>query len=103
MNDFFDRLGAAAKRAVNSVATEVSMAAEEQKLRELYQSLGKLCYRNARTGLPQSGPEFDGWLAQIDEGIRRVRELKDRKNVAEVQTDIPAQEEDFVILEEQPE
>ncbi len=96
MNDFFDKLGAVAKRAANTVATEVNVAAEEQKLRDLYQSLGKLCYQNAKTGVPLQGPEFQEWVAKIDAGVRKVHELKDRKNVAEVQTDIMADEDDFV-------
>ena len=32
MHDFFDKLGAAAKRAAGNVANEVSVAAEKQKL-----------------------------------------------------------------------
>ncbi len=92
MNDFFDKLGAAAKRAANTVATEVNVAAEEQKLRELYQSLGKLCYQNAKRGADCHGPEFDEWVAKIDAGIKKVNDLKDRKNVTEVVAD----EDDFV-------
>ncbi len=96
MNDFFDKLGAAAKRAANTVATEVNVAAEEQKLRELYQSLGKLCYQNVKTGAPLQGPEFQEWVEKIDAGVRKVRDLKDRKNVSDVQTEVLAEEEDFV-------
>ena len=44
MNDFFDRLGNAARRAAGNVAGEVSIAAEKQKLSDAYRALGKLCY-----------------------------------------------------------
>ena len=44
MNEFFDKLGNAARRAAGTVAGEVSMAAEKQKLSDAYRALGKLCY-----------------------------------------------------------
>ncbi len=91
MNDFFDKLGAAAKRAANSVATEVNVAAEEQKLRDLYQSLGKLCYQNVKAGKDATDGYFPQWIAKIDESRQKVHDLKDRKNVTETEP-----EEDFV-------
>ncbi len=96
MNEFFDKLGAAAKRAASTVATEVNVAAEEQKLRELYQSLGKLCYQNAKRGTNLLTGEFEEWVAKIDEGVKRVRDLRDRKNV----TQDSVLDEDFVDIEE---
>ena len=44
MNDFFDRLGNAARRAAGTVAGVVSIAAEKQKLSDAYRSLGKQRY-----------------------------------------------------------
>lgn len=81
MNEFFDKLGAAAKRAADSVSTDVSIAAQEQKIREAYQALGKLYFQATRSGAEPSGPDFADQCRRIEAAIRRIRELKDRKDV----------------------
>lgn len=93
MNDFFDKLGAAAKRAAGTVSTEVSIAAEEQKVREAYQALGKLYYQASRTGKEPAGLAFADQCRRIDASLKRIRELRDSKNVA---SDPCAEDEDFV-------
>lgn len=95
MNDLFDKLGAAAKRAVNAVSTEVSVAAEEQKIREAYQALGQLCFKAKRTGKELEGPEFDDCCRRIEASLKRINELKRASNVS----DVYAEEEDFVTVE----
>ena len=95
MSDFFDKLGAAAKRAANNVSTEVSVAAEEQKIREAYQALGKLYFQANRDGKELTGPDFAEQCGKVDESIKRINELKRAKNV----TDVYADEEDFVTVE----
>ena len=92
MSDFFDRLGAAAKRAADSVNTGVSVAAEEQKIKEAYQALGKLYYGAIRSGNEPAGAYFADQCRRVDASMQRIRELKDRKNV----TGNYASEEDFV-------
>ena len=107
MNEFFDRLGAAARRAAGNVAGEVSIAAEKQKLSDAYRALGKLCYESVK------GNEIlvcDEQIARIDAILARLEELKTRRNVEpnvtpaadpETTTDpITADETDFVIVEE---
>jgi len=78
MNEFFDKLGAAARRAAGSVANEVNIAAEKQKLSDRYQALGKLCYQAAKRG---ETPDTAELVAQIDESLRRIEELKDSRDV----------------------
>ena len=107
MNEFFDRLGAAARRAAGNVAGEVSIAAEKQKLSDAYRCLGKLCYESVK------GNEVlvcDEQIARIDAILARIEELKGRRNVEpnvtptadETVTDpITADETDFVIVEEE--
>lgn len=104
MHEFFDKLGAAAKRAAGNVANEVSVAAEKQKLSERYQALGKLCYQAMKRG---ETPDCAEHIARIDEALQRIAELKDRRNVTDVTvepsdagTDATADEPDFVIVEE---
>lgn len=96
MNDFFDKLGAAAKRAANTVSTEVSVAAEEQKVREAYQALGKLYFQAKRTGKELTGEQFDEQCAKVEASLKRINELKNNKDV----TGVYAEEEDFVTVEE---
>ena len=50
MHEFFDKLGAAAKRAAGNVANEVSVAAEKQKLSDAYKDLGKRYYKAVKIG-----------------------------------------------------
>ena len=94
MNDFFDKLGAAARRAAGNVANEVSVAAEKQKLSDLYRNLGKLYYQAVKSG---EAAELSTEIAKIDEALKRLEELKDRRNV---EPDVTAEESDFVIVEE---
>ena len=96
MSEFFDKLSAAAKRAANTVSTEVSVAAEEQKIREAYQALGKLYYAAKRSGGQTDGLDFADQCRKIDASVKRINELKRSKNV----TDIYADEEDFVTVDE---
>ena len=94
MNDFFDKLGAAAKRAADTVSVEVNVASEEQKIREAYQALGKLYYQASREGKELNGPDFADQCRKVDASIKRIKELKDRKNVTG-----DAYAEDFVTVD----
>lgn len=95
MNDFFDKLGYAAKRAAKNVATEVNVAAAKQKASDAYRDLGKLCYQAIKRG---ETPDFPAAVARIDEALRRIEELRDRRDVTNV--DIPAEEPQVEIVAE---
>ena len=112
MHDFFDKLGAAARRAAGNVANEVNVAAEKQRLSAAYRDLGKLCYQALKKG---ETPDFSAEEAKIDALLAKIAELKDRRNVTDVDTEPTvtvepkaepaaeapaAQEPDFVIVEE---
>lgn len=111
MNDFLDKLGNAAKRAAGGVATEVSIAAEKQRLSDCYKDLGKLCYQAIKRG---EMPDFPAEIAKIDESLRYIESLKGRRNVTDVEVepktaeaepevvkpDITAEEQDFILVEE---
>ena len=83
MANFFDQLGDAVKRAADSVVSDVSVAAEEQKVREYYQALGKLYYHAIRAGKPLEGIDFADRCRKIDASLSRIRDLKAHKNVTE--------------------
>ena len=101
MNDFFDRLGSAARRAAGNVAGEVSIAAEKQKLNDAYRTLGKLCYEAIKGN---ESLVCDEQIARIDAIVARMEELKSRRNVEPNVTPsadpMTADETDFVIVEE---
>ena len=107
MHDFFDKLGAAAKRAAGNVANEVSVAAEKQKLSDCYKDLGKRYYQAVKNG---QTPDLTAELARIDEALARIEALKDRRDVTSVtvepkeeepapQAEPTADEPDFIIVE----
>ena len=107
MNDFFDRLGNAARRAAGNVASEVSIAAEKQKLSDAYRALGKLCYEAIKQ---DESLVCDEQIARIDAILARIEELKTRRDVEPVVTPaadpepvtnpVTADETDFVLVEE---
>ena len=107
MHDFFDKLGAAAKRAAGNVANEVSVAAEKQKLSDCYKDLGKRCYQAVKNG---ESLDLAAEIAKIDEALARIEALKDRRDVTNVTVDPQpepeekpeptADEPDFIIVEE---
>ena len=84
MSNFFDDLGKAVTRAANSVGTEISVAAQEQRLREAYQALGRSCYEAARSGKAVQGEAFDAQLKKIDTLIESIHETRRRQNVADL-------------------
>lgn len=102
MNDFFDKLGAAARRAAGNVANEVNVAAEKQKLSDHYKALGKLCYQAAKRGEHADIAEL---VAKIDESLKRIEELKESRDVtvepAPRAEEPEAKEPDFVIVDEE--
>ena len=107
MHDFFDKLGAAAKRAAGNVANEVSVAAEKQKLSDAYKDLGKRYYQAVKNG---ESLDLSAQIAAIDEALARIAALKDRRDVTNVTVEPMAEEEprteptadepDFIIVEE---
>ena len=96
MNDFFDKLSAAARRTADTVSAEFNVAAEEQKIRESYQALGKLYFQATREGREASGPDFADHCRRIEASLRRIRELKDRKTV---DPDVYAEDDDFEVVD----
>lgn len=107
MHDFFDKLGAAARRAAGTVADEVSVAAEKQKLSDCYRDLGKRCYQAVKNG---ESLDFAAEIAAIDEAIARINAIRDRRDVTGVTVEVRPEEEtasaptaeepDFIIVEE---
>lgn len=86
MNDFFDKLGAAAHRIADNVSTEVSIAAQQQKVREAYIALGKLYYQSTQAGYQPQGPAFDEQVRRATGALARIRQLREAKQV-EPETD----------------
>lgn len=84
MSNFFDDLGKVVTRAANSVSTEFNIAAQEQRLREAYQALGRMYYEAIQAGMAAQGDEFDTQMAKISDLIVSIREARRSQNVADV-------------------
>ena len=91
MNDFLDKLEAVVRKTANTVSTEVNVAAQEQKIKEAYQALGKLYYQAVREGKEPTGPDFADQCRKVDAHRKRIQEIKDSRTVCP--------EEDFVTVE----
>ncbi len=81
MNEIIDKICAVTKHAATSVATEVNVAAEEQKIREAYQLLGKLYFGAKRAGREPEGLEFADQCRKIEMHMKRIKQLRSRKDV----------------------
>lgn len=84
MSNFFDNLGKAVSRAADSVSTEFNVAAQEQRLKEAYQILGRMHYEALQAGMVAAGPEFDAQMAKISDLIAAIRQLRQAQKVADV-------------------
>ena len=84
MSNFFDNLGKAVRKVADNVSTEVSAAAQEQRLKEAYQALGRMHYEAAQAGNTAAGAEFDAQMAKINDLITSIREIRQAQNVADV-------------------
>lgn len=96
MNELFGKLGAAAKRAADTVSTSVNVAAEEQKIKEAYQALGKMYYQARRDGSEMDSLTVADHCRKIEESMKRIGQLKDKQDVA---GDCTAEDDDFVTVE----
>ena len=81
MSDFFSNLGKAVRRMANDVGVEVSVAAQEQRLRETYQALGRLHYEAVQAGKAPEGDGFDAQISKIHELIADIHETRRNQNV----------------------
>ena len=84
MSNFFDNLGKAVSRAADSVSTEFNVAAQEQRLKEAYQVLGRMHYEALQAGMVAAGPEFDAQIAKISDLIAAIRQLRQAQKVTDV-------------------
>ncbi len=81
MNEFFDNLGSAARRAAGKVNTQVAIAAQEQKVQDAYKTLGRLCYQAVKNCSTPQGAEFEAAIARVDGALARIQELRNRADV----------------------
>lgn len=84
MSDFFDDLSKAFNRVANNVSTEVSVAAQEQRLREAYQELGRLHYEAVQAGNMPAGEAFTAQLEKISTLLADIRSKRRSQNVSNV-------------------
>jgi hypothetical protein len=84
MSNFFDNLGKAVTNAANSVSTGINAAAQEQRLKEAYQVLGRMYYEAVQAGKDVAGEEFDAQMAKIRDLQESIREMRRNQNVADV-------------------
>lgn len=80
-SDLLGTLGAAAKRTAGAVGTGVSIAAQEQKLREAYEAIGKLYFQHVRDGKPLTGEAFDTQIDRAYAALERINELRLKRDV----------------------
>ena len=85
--------------------TNVSIYAEEDKIKKAEAQLGKLYYRDYAVGEEMDSAEYLPWCQKIDESKKAIAELKDY--IASVRTEEEAQEAenadfDIVVTDDEP-
>ena len=84
MSNIFDDFGKAVSRVASSVGTEFNVAAQEQRLKEAYQILGRMHYDAVRQGVVAAGPEFDAQMEKIDGIVAAIKEMRQAQNVTKM-------------------
>jgi len=83
MSDFFDDLSKALRKAADNVTAEFSVAAQEQRLKEAYQELGRMHFEAVRAGNAPQGEAFDAQLAKIRALINNINQTRRNQNVTD--------------------
>lgn len=81
MSDFFSDLEHAVRRVASNVSTEVSVAAQEQKVKEAFQTLGRMHYNAVQQGVAPEGAEFEAQVAKIRTMLANINETRHNQNV----------------------
>ena len=82
MSDFFSDLEHAVRRMASSVSSEVSLAAQEQKVKEAFQTLGRMYYKAVQQGRTPEGADFDAQTAKIRAMLANINETRRNQNVS---------------------
>ncbi|MBQ7416162.1 MAG: hypothetical protein IJW14_03885 [Oscillospiraceae bacterium] len=83
MGKFFDDLGKAVQNVTGNISAEFSVAAQEQRLREAYQELGRKYFEAVQAGTSTDAGEFATQLARIHELQASIEEIRRNQNVSD--------------------
>lgn len=85
LEDFVNRAKNAARTAADAAVylagaakNEIDLCAEKERLRRLYETLGRRCYQALRGGEIMEEPEREALLCQIDESVDRIRKGREK-------------------------
>ena len=79
MDDFLNKLGAMARKAADQVNTDLTIAQQEQKLKDAYLALGRICYRMLSEGESPEGDEVQRHLRSITQLQQDLQDLKAKR------------------------
>lgn len=83
MSEFVDNLTNAVRRVASNVTTGVSVAAQEQKVKDAYQTIGRLYYQAVQEGREPVGDEFAAQLNKIRELLASINEIRRNQQVTD--------------------
>lgn len=81
MNEFVDDVTLAVKRAVTNVSTGISVAAQQQRVKETYEAIGKLYCQTVGEGKEPTGEQFDAQVRHVNELLEQIRVAKENRSV----------------------
>ncbi len=76
MPDFFSDLESAFKRVASTVSSEVTLAAREQKVREAFQTLGRMYYKALQEGAATDSDELRQQANKIHALLQEIDEMR---------------------------
>ena len=70
---------AVAKHAAASAKISIAIAAEEEKVRLAYHTIGRMYHQARISGAPVTGPAFEAQLQRVDAALDRIGELRSQR------------------------
>ena len=81
MHDFVDDVTMAVKRAVTTVGSGISVAAQQQRVKETYEAIGRLYCQAVAEGKEPTGEAFDAQVRRVDALLEKVRKIRENHKI----------------------
>ncbi len=81
MSDVFSQIGKAAQRVASNVASEVSIAAQEQRVNDAYRDLGRRYHELLRQNGAVDPADLEAQTRKVDQLLEELKEKRRKKDV----------------------
>ena len=82
MSEFFSDLGKAVQRVTGNIGAEISVAAQEQRIKDAYQELGRLYFESVQAGQTPDEAALSAQVDRICQLKQQIEEIRSKQDVA---------------------